>query len=139
MAPAQQATWDDVGKLILRLTMCGLLLFHGIAKILHGIGPIMGDLERIHLPAFIGYGVYIGEVVAPLLIILGLWTRASALIVAFDLLVAILLVKLPMFFTLARSGAWANESEAFYLLLALVIFFQGAGRLAIRGDGGRWG
>jgi putative oxidoreductase len=28
----------DLGKLIVRLTLGGLLLFHGIAKLFHGVG-----------------------------------------------------------------------------------------------------
>ena len=65
---------EDTGKLILRLTMAGLILFHGISKIMHGVPYMAGLLAQFHLPAFIAYGVYIGEVVAPLFIIIGLWT-----------------------------------------------------------------
>ncbi|WP_213976007.1 DoxX family protein, partial [Serratia marcescens] len=61
----------DAGKLALRLTFGGLMLFHGVAKIQHGIGWIADALQQQGLPAFIAYGVYVGEILAPILIVLG--------------------------------------------------------------------
>jgi len=130
---------SDAGKLVLRLTTAGLLLFHGISKILHGISGISHGVVAHHLPAFIAYGVYIGEVVAPLFLILGLWTRIAALVVMFDLFVAVALVAYRNFFVLSRSGGWAVEAEAFYFLTALAIFLLGAGRLAVSRDKSFWG
>jgi putative oxidoreductase len=60
---------EDTGKLILRLTTAGLILFHGIDKIIHGVAFMNGDLAAHHLPAFVAYGVYVGEVIAPLFLI----------------------------------------------------------------------
>ncbi|HUI72785.1 MAG TPA: DoxX family membrane protein, partial [Spirochaetia bacterium] len=54
---------EDTGKLILRLTTAGLILFHGISKIIHGITMIGGAVTAYHLPGFVAYGVYAGEVV----------------------------------------------------------------------------
>ncbi len=122
---------EDVGKLVLRLALGGLLLFHGVEKILHGIAGIITRVEGAGLPGFVAYGVYIGEVVAPLLIILGLWARVGALLVMIDLLVAIILARLPAFFTLAQSGGWALESEAFYFLSSFAVLLLGAGRLKV--------
>lgn len=65
---------EDTGKLILRLTTAGLILFHGMHKILFGAPYIASALAEHHLPAFVLYGVYVGEVVAPVFIIVGLWT-----------------------------------------------------------------
>lgn len=75
----------DAGKLALRLTFGGLMLFHGVAKIQHGVGWIAGALQEQGLPAFIAYGVFVGEILAPILIILGLFTRPAALVYAFTL------------------------------------------------------
>jgi len=122
---------EDTGKLILRITMAGLILFHGISKIMHGVAFMGGALEQFHLPAFIAYGVYVGEVVAPLFIIVGLWTRISALVVVFNMVMAIVLEAHRNAFVIQRTGAWGLETEAFYLLTALVIFFIGAGRYSV--------
>jgi putative oxidoreductase len=126
---------EDVGKLILRITTAGLILIHGITKIFHGIS-FLGDLAAAHLPFFIAYGVYVGEVVAPLLIIFGLWTRVASLVVVFNMIVATLLDAYPRLFFLESTGAWGFEVEAFYLLTALVIFFLGAGKLSVKGSKG---
>lgn len=80
----------DTGLLLLRLTFGILMLFHGVAKIEHGVNWIVSILQAVGLPGFIAYGVYIGEVVAPVLIILGIFTRPAALIYALTLLVATL-------------------------------------------------
>ncbi len=48
----------DLGKLIIRLTLGGLMLFHGIAKLLNGVGFIEGELASHGLPTFLAYGVY---------------------------------------------------------------------------------
>lgn len=127
---------EDIGKLVLRLMVGGLLIFHGISKAFNGVDFIAKGLAAHGLPSFIAYGVYVGEILAPVLIILGLWTRLSGLVVAFDLLVAILLVRLPAFFTMSRGGGWSVELDAFFLLSGLAVFFLGPGRIRLgRGKG----
>jgi putative oxidoreductase len=130
---------EDVGKLILRIMLGGLLIFHGIGKILHGVDFIAGSLASNHLPTFIAYGVYVGEVLAPILVIAGIWTRLSSLVVAVDLLVAILLVRLPAMFTISKTGGWALEVDAFFLLSALALCLLGPGRLSFGRRGGNPG
>ena len=75
----------DLGKLIIRLTLGGLMLFHGIAKLLNGIGFIEGELASHGLPTFLAYGVYVGEIIAPLMVILGYQTRIGALLIIFNM------------------------------------------------------
>jgi putative oxidoreductase len=122
---------QDIGKLILRLTVAGLILFHGISKIMHGISWMGGALDAAHLPHFISYGVYIGEVAAPLLLAMGLWTRIAALAVAINMAAAIGLEAWHLALVVNRGGGWGLELEAFYLLCAIAIFFLGAGRYRV--------
>jgi putative oxidoreductase len=131
MGNGRRIDLEDVGILILRIMLGGLLLFHGVGKIMHGIDFIKGGLATNHIPAFIAYGVYIGEVLAPVLVIAGLWTRLSALVVAFNLVVAILLARLPALFTLSKSGGWAMELDVFFLLSALALVMLGPGKLRL--------
>jgi putative oxidoreductase len=77
-------------------------------------------------------------VVAPLLILVGLFTRAAALIVVVNMIVALLLVHTRQFFTLNGTGGWALELQAMYLGSAVVLALIGAGRYSIGGAGGRW-
>jgi putative oxidoreductase len=129
---------DDRGKLILRILLAVLLLFHGVSKLMGGIGFITGTLEKMGLPAVFGYGVYIGEVVAPLLLLLGVYTRAAALVVAVNMIVAVLLVHTSQFFTRNDTGGWALELQAMYFGTAVVIALMGAGRYSLGGVNGKF-
>ena len=135
--PLDAATREDLGKLLLRLTIGVLLLFHGCAKIAGGVGPVVGLLGQHQLPAVLAYGVYVGEVLAPLLLIAGLWTRAAALLAATNMVVAIALAHSSQFFTLGKEGGWALELQGLYLLGALSVALLGAGRFSVARVG-RW-
>jgi len=82
--------------------------------------------------------VYVGEVVAPLLILIGVWTRLAALIVAGNMVVAILLVHTKEFFTMTQTGGWALELQGMYLFAALALALLGAGRYSIGGRDAKW-
>ena len=126
--------WQSVGKLILRLNVGGLLLFHGIYKIMHGIGFIENMLLAHHLPKYIAFGVYIGEVLAPLFLILGWRSRWWAGIVVLNMTAAIYLVYSKSLLSLGSHGAWAIELPMIFLLGALSIVFLGSGRYAVSPD-----
>ena len=83
----------DTGKLIIRLGLGGLMLFHGVAKIIHpdSLNFISGMLTANSLPAILVYGVYIGEVVAPLMVIVGYRSRIGGLLIAVNMLFALFL------------------------------------------------
>lgn len=119
---------NDVGLLILRLSLGGLMLFHGIAKIIHGVGGIQSILSSKGLPSLFAYGVYVGEVIVPALLILGFRTRIAALIFAFNMLVALLLVHSADVFALSKHGGWAVELIALFLFGAIALYFTGGGK-----------
>jgi putative oxidoreductase len=129
---------DDQGKLVLRVVLAVLLLFHGVSKLIGGVGFITGMLEKAGLPGAFGYLVYIGEVVAPLMILFGVFTRPAALVVAVNMIVALLLVHTSQFFTLNETGGWALELQGMYLGGAIVVALFGAGRYSLGGTAGRW-
>jgi putative oxidoreductase len=129
---------DDAGKLVLRVVLALLLLFHGISKLSGGIGFITGMLAKAGLPGALGYLVYIGEVVAPLFILAGVFTRPAALVVVINMIVALLLVHTSQFFTLSETGGWALELQGLYLASAVVVALLGAGRYSLGGSNGRF-
>lgn len=129
---------DDLGKLLLRLTLGGLLLLHGIAKVIKGPAAINGMVAAAGFPEQLGYLVYLGELVAPLLLIAGVFTRPAALVIAINMVVALLLAHTKQLFTLnPNTGGFALELQAFYLFVALAIALLGPGaiRLGRRGNG----
>src|SRR5690606_19803630 len=108
MSPTTQ---DDLGKLILRLTVGILLLFHGIAKMSKGISGIESLVVSNGLPGFIAWGAYIGEVIAPVLLIVGVYTRLGALLIVINMLVAILLAHMGHLTQFTNSGGWRLELQ----------------------------
>lgn len=127
---------DALGKLILRLTVGFLILFHGIFKILNpgSLDFIQIQLAGINLPTALAYGVYVGEVIAPLMIILGIFSRLGGLLVFGNMVFALVLAHRSQLFSLTGTGGWALELQGFYLFSGLAILFLGSGRMAIRPD-----
>jgi putative oxidoreductase len=105
---------------LLRLSVAGMMLFHGISKVLNGIGGIEARVVASGLPAPLAYGVYIGEVVAPLLVIANFWVQGAALVMAVNMVFAIALAHAGDVFAL-RRGAWAIELQALFLFGSVAV------------------
>ena len=122
---------EDAGKLVLRLTLGILILLHGLAKITGGVSGISAGLQGVGLPGVFAYGVYIGEVLAPLLVIIGFYSRIGALVIMVNMLFAIGLVHMNDVFVITKTGGWAIELQAFFLLTAAAVALIGPGRFAV--------
>ena len=129
---------DSLGKLVLRLSVGGLLLLHGVHKLLDGIGPIKQMVAVHGVPDWLAYGVYLGEVVGPILVILGLFSRIGGALIAVNMIVAVLLAGLGHLLSLNPMGGYALELEAFYLFGAVAVILLGAGGFSLGGSHGRW-
>ena len=125
---------DNLGKLLLRLMLGGMMLFHGIDKALHGIGFIKGMMHVHGLPEALAYGGYVGEILAPIFIIIGWKSRLWAGVIVINMAMAIYLTKFSALLKLGEHGAWAVEVPMFYLLSALVVVLLGSGKYAIIRD-----
>lgn len=129
---------EDAGKLLLRLLVGVLLLLHGFHKVITGPGGVASMLADHGMPGFLAFGVYLGEVVGPALIILGVYTRAGALLVVANMLVALALTRGLNVMHLNGNGGWDIELELFYGVGALCIAFLGAGAYSAGGKGGKF-
>ncbi len=128
---------DDTGKLILRLALGLLVLLHGIAKVRGGVGFVSSQLVSHGLPGALAYLVYIGEILAPVLVIVGFYTRPAAWVLVINMLVAIWLVHAKELFTIGKNGGLALELQYLFLAAALAVAFLGAGRFSLGGTGGK--
>ena len=128
----------DFAKLLLRVVLGVLILLHGISKIKSGPAMILDLVGSTGAPAALGYLVYIGEVLAPALLIIGLFTRAAAAIVVINMIVAVLLAHRGDLLSMSDSGGYAVELQALFLVAALVVAMIGAGRYSLGGIYGRW-
>jgi putative oxidoreductase len=133
MAFSPPAPRTDAGLLVLRLGLGTIVLFHGIYKLTHGVAWIAGPLGGVGLPAWLAYGAYVGEILAPALVILGLWARPAALVIAFDMFMAIFLARRGDVAKInPGGGGWAIELEVMLCVAALAIALAGSGRFGIR-------
>ena len=115
----------DLGLLILRISTGGLMLFHGVSKLIHGISFLVENMGAF------GYAVYLGEVLAPILILIGFRTRLAAVLLAVTCIVAVATAHAQEIFTISDHGGYALELLGLYFFGALALFFTGAGKYAV--------
>ena len=121
----------NIGLLIFRLSLGGLMLFHGIHKLINGVDGIKGMLAGAGLPEFLAYGVHLGETVAAIMMMIGYRTKLAALVFTFVMVVAFGMAHMDNFFALGKSGAWAHEGIALFLFGGLGLVFTGGGKYAL--------
>ena len=122
---------DDIGKLVLRVSVGVLILLHGIAKLQGGVGGIAGMLSSHGLPSFLAYGAYLGEVLGPVLVIIGLFTRVGAVLMVGNMLFAFALAHMDELFSIGQMGGWALELQGMFLFSAIALAFTGGGRFGL--------
>lgn len=125
----------NLGLLILRIMLGGSVLMHGIAKIYNGIDGVKKVLVTNHIPEFIAYGVYIGEILAPLMIIFGIFARSGAfLLIGTTFLILYVAYGGSPFATLPKTGGFMAEILYLYLGGAFCIMLAGSGKYAVIKD-----
>lgn len=122
---------SDIGKLILRLTVGGLMLPHGISKLGGSLDFIKGLLANFHLPEFIAYGVFVGEIIVPILIIIGFKTCWASLIFIANMFFIILLAHAKDIFAFSSVGGFELETVYLYMFGALSLVFLGGGKYSV--------
>lgn len=130
---------EDVGKLILRVTLGVLMLPHGMAKMSTTVLQyIQGQLAANGLPEFLAYGLYVGEVLAPLLVIVGYYTRPAAAIFALNTLAVIYLGYSHQLLQLERYGGLVLEAKYLFVLGGVAVACLGAGKYSVSGGKSKW-
>ncbi len=124
------STQQDIGKLILRITLGVLVFLHGISKLEGGLDGIFKLVETQGFPGFFAYGVIIGEVIAPLLVITGFFSRIGGIVICINMLFALYLVHQGDIGRLNEQGGWAIELQLMYLFGAAAVALLGPGKWA---------
>ncbi|MHC5202377.1 DoxX family protein [Myroides sp. LJL119] len=127
---------EDFGKLILRLAVGGLMILHGIHKLIYGHEFVVTQLRNADLPEILWVGLPITQILAPLCLIIGFATRISSLLVVFTMGMAVFLTKGMTGFDIdPNTGGLLAELNILFLASALTISLIGPGKLAIyQGD-----
>jgi putative oxidoreductase len=131
---------EDSGKLVLRLVLGLLLIAHGVSKLGGSptFGFVAGVVTKAGLPPAFAYLVFLGELIAPLFIVVGLFTRPAALVVTINMLFVLGLVHMNELFSIAPTGGLAVELQFMYLFASIAVALLGAGRFSVGGVAGRW-
>lgn len=120
----------DIAKLLLRVSLGGLMMFHGAYKVIHGIGNVKTMLNSSGLPEFMAYGVYLGEIVAPIFIILGLYARVASFVTAINMTMAIFLAY-GFSLSLSKYGGLSIESPLMFLIMSILLMLLGSGKYSV--------
>lgn len=127
---------EQIGKLLLRLGVGSLVLFHGVHRLLTGLDPVREMLATHKLPEVLAYAAYFGELVGPVLVILGLFTRVGAFLIAAEIILLVMLGGVPEVASISPDGGYGLEVEALYFTAALSLILTGGGRITL--GRGRW-
>lgn len=129
---------DDLAKLLLRLFTGWVLLPFGIDYAKDGLDFIFGILKDNGLPSFLAYGVFLGEIIGPILVLIGWKSRIGGLLIAFNMLASVLLVHRAQIFEYNEFGGWTIALNVMLLMGGLAIFFGGAGKYSLSRGVGKW-
>lgn len=118
----------DVGLLILRVAFGGYMaMFHGWGKLMGWSKMSDGFPDPLGISSPVSLGFTIGaEFVAAVLVVLGLFTRLSALALVFTMGVAFFVIH-----GAKLSGEGNGEMAALYGLVFLVLAVTGGGKYAV--------
>ena len=128
----------DLGKLTLRIGVGLVLFLHGLGRIEGGAAGTIGLVKGAGLPGWLAYGAHVGELVAPVLILIGKFTRPAGLVLALNMLMTILVAHRDIAFQRNEFGGWLIELNVLLMLGGLAVALLGAGRLSLSGGVGKF-
>ncbi|MEH7386063.1 DoxX family protein [Bacillus sp. JJ1521] len=116
---------NEIGALILRVTLGVLFFIHGLVKFQGGIENIVGWFESINIPGFMAYGVALFEIIGGIALIIGFATRLVSVLSALLMVGAIIMAKLPV--GLLGNGQMAGyELDLAFLVIAVYLIINGS-------------
>jgi putative oxidoreductase len=126
-----QLTNTNYGALITRLSLGGILLSHGLLKVLvFTIPGTVGYFASLGLPAIAAYLTIFAEIAGGTAILLGLYSRLASLF-SIPLLLGALWAHAGNGWVFnSEGGGW--EFPLLLVLLAVAVTLQGSGPFALR-------
>lgn len=118
---------QPLALLVMRVVLGAVLLVHGYHKVFGGLHHYSQFIASLGLPAWSGYLSAFGEFLGGILVLVGLFTRAAAFVLCFDMAVAIAKVNW-------HNGMLGDKGYEFPLALAALAFaliFLGSGPIAL--------
>lgn len=120
----------EVSSVILRVVLGITFFVHGLVKFQGGIENTVGWFSSIGLPGFLAYGVALIELIGGIALILGLFSRVVAGLLAVIMLGAILTAKLSAGF-LGNGQTAGYELDLALMAIAIAIAITGSKAYAL--------
>jgi putative oxidoreductase len=133
-------TSGSVCPLILRVLLAVVMFPHGAQKVLGWFGgagfasSMAMFTDKMGIPVVFAFLAVLAEFLGPIALFFGFLTRIAAFAIAFDMLVAAILVHAHFGFFMNWLGKQKGEGLEYDLLLwaiALALILQGAGAFSI--------
>lgn len=123
------------GAFLLRIVLGAAMIYHGYSKVIpaggfHGGNAFSAIEHHSRYVATLGFPYWLGivsaltEFVGGILILLGLFTRFAAFLIAINMLIAVAMVN-------RHHGYAGSEYSLALMVIALMLFFYGAGVCAL--------
>ena len=116
---------NEIGALILRVTLGAIFLIHGVVKFQGGIENTVGWFESLGLPGVTAYGIALLEIIGGILLIVGLATRLVSALFAILMIGATIKVKLAIGF-LGNGQMAGYELDLAFLAIAVYLVISGS-------------
>ena len=123
-----KTNYEQTTLLILRIVIAAIFIYHGSSKLLNVSGT-MQFFASLGLPSSLAVIIGILEVVAGILLLIGLWHKGASYILALIIVSALVLVQIPSLF--AKGITAAFERDLLILIATLLLASHGPGHLAI--------
>ncbi|TDL67474.1 DoxX family protein [Rhodococcus qingshengii] len=121
---------NEIGALILRITLGAIFFIHGVVKFQGGIENTAGWFEGLGLPGVTAYGVALLEIIGGILLIIGFATRLVSALFALLMIGATVKVKLAI--GLLGNGQMAGyELDLAFLAIAVYLVINGSKLLSV--------
>ena len=121
----------NYGATITRLSLGVILLAHGLLKIfVFTIPGTVGFFESLGLPAIVAYLTIFGEIAGGAALIIGIYTRLTALLSVPILLGATWAHAVNGWVFSNQGGGW--EFPALLVVMAIAVAVQGSGSFAVK-------
>ncbi|MEH7246140.1 DoxX family protein [Neobacillus niacini] len=121
---------NEIGALILRVTLGAIFFIHGVVKFQGGIENTAGWFESLGLPGAFAYGVALIEIIGGILLIIGLATRLVGALFALLMIGATVKVKLAIGF-LGNGQMAGYELDLAFLAIAVYLVINGSKLLSV--------
>lgn len=118
---------SDLAYLIVRVTVGALILVHGWTKVMvMSHAGLVGYFAKLGLEPAAFFAVYVrfNETVVALLLVIGLFTRLTAISLIIEFIILLVVVHIPRGYGMAVNGA---EFPLFWLLMLIAILLRGGG------------